>query len=82
MMIFCAVSASGGISMVSSKRFWMRRAVKAWTAWVISSESSWGRSRFGLMASTSCPKLLALDLASKRLKFARSISSSRPASPD
>ncbi|MNP15506.1 hypothetical protein D3C76_1078670 [compost metagenome] len=82
LMIFCAVSASGGISMVSSRRFWMRRAVKAWTALVISRVSSSGRSRLGLMASTSWPKLLALALASMRLKCARSISSSRPASPD
>ncbi|MNI53562.1 hypothetical protein D3C73_1084070 [compost metagenome] len=82
LMIFCAVSASGGISMVASSRCWMRRAVNACTAWVISSRSSSGRSRLGRMLLTFSPKLAALALVSIDLNASLVISSSRPGSPE
>ncbi|MNN51177.1 hypothetical protein D3C81_1658010 [compost metagenome] len=82
LMIFCAVSASGGISMVASRRCWIRRAVNAWTAWVISSRSSSGRLRFGRMLVRFSPKLAALALVSMVLKSSLAISSSTPGSPE
>ncbi|MCY1439013.1 hypothetical protein D9M71_552310 [compost metagenome] len=82
LMIFCAVCGSGGISMVSSRRCWMRRAVNACTAWVISARSSSGRSRLGWMASNGMPKRPAIALSSRLRKSPVAISSRVPGAPD
>ncbi|CDI93946.1 hypothetical protein BN889_05931 [Pseudomonas aeruginosa PA38182] len=82
LMIFCAVCGSGGISMVCSRRCWMRRAVKACTAWLISARSSSGRSRFRLMFSSGSPKRAALALPSRPRKSLLAISRRMPGWPD